>query len=146
MPNDSPDLVIGNEYSRTALETAFAIKFGYQVNGIVVRKLHSWPERRLILLFSRAEGPYSDDVGLEEIRYEGSGLQGDQKLSGVNQVLATQGRDVGFHFFRQPAGYSTWLYLGKGQVVDVTEETKEGRRVLVFRLKLGRETRGTSQD
>src|SRR3990170_3888129 len=94
---DTP-LIRGGRYTRQQIEHAFRIRFGYQINGIVVRNLNPKSDQRLIVLFSRSDGPYSDLIVGDTITYDGAGLRGDQSMTGVNRVLEEQGRTDGFQF------------------------------------------------
>lgn len=136
---DNPDLSEGREYSKGELEVAFHINFGYQIVGIVVRRLEKDSERRLILLFQRNDGPYPDLITKDKIKYIGAGLRGDQSLSGVNKVLAERGPVDGVHFFHQLGGSIRWKYLGHGTAHYAGEEQEGGRKLLVYDVRLNRE-------
>jgi len=129
-------LVLGQRYSRQHIEDALQIRFGYQINGIVVRNRTPKSEKRLILLFSRSDGPYSDRIAGDTIKYDGAGLRGDQLMTGVNRVLAERGRTDGFYFFHQASGETAWTYLGRGHVVGFQRVRKHGRTMIEFDLKL----------
>jgi hypothetical protein len=126
------------EYSKKELEEAFQIKFGYRINGIVVRKLEKHSERRLILLFQRSNGPYPDVITKAKIKYVGAGLRGDQSLSGLNKVLADRGPVDGVHFFHQLAGSVKWVYLGHGTAHYAGEEHAGGRKLLMYDVELNK--------
>lgn len=134
-----PDLERNRDYTKTELEELFGIKFGYRINGIVVRRQEKHSQRRLILLFNRSGGPYPDLVTKDKIKYIGAGLAGDQVLSGVNKVLAERGPVDGVHFFRQIEGSVAWRYLGQGFAHYIGEEYEHGRNVLTYDIELGRE-------
>jgi len=136
---DKSDLSEGREFSKGELEETFRINFGYQINGIVVRKLDRDSERRLILLFQRNDGPYPDLVTKDKIKYVGAGLRGDQSLSGVNRILADRGPVDGVHFFHQLGGSVKWKYLGHGTAHYLGEEHVGGRKLLMYDVQLNRE-------
>ena len=129
----------GKEYSKLDLERIFGINFGYQINGIVVRRLEGRSEKRLVLLFQRSNSPYPDLLTEEKIKYIGAGLHGDQSLSGVNKVLAERGPIDGIFFFHQSSGTTKWKYLGYGLAEFIGEEySAVGRKLMVFDIKLKR--------
>jgi hypothetical protein len=129
----------GKEYSKSELEHIFGINFGFQINGIVVRKIDKRSEKRLILLFQRSNGPYPDLITEETIKYIGAGLHGDQSLSRVNKVLAERGPIDGIYFFHQSERAKKWKYLGYGLAQFLGEEySANGRKLMVFNIKLHR--------
>lgn len=136
---ENPRISLGQEYSRDDLERFFGIHFGYRIPGIVVRRFEPRSERRLILLFSRSGGVYSDVLSDTVVHYDGSGLRGNQRLAGVNKALAARGPVDGFHLFVGALGSSAWRYLGRGRVETHREITRGGRTMIDFELRLERQ-------
>jgi hypothetical protein len=128
---------LGREYSKEELEELFQVNFGYQITGIVVRRIEGRSENRLILLFQRDEGPYPDEVTNNRISYVGAGLRGDQSLSGVNRVLAERGPVDGVHYFHQSGGSTKWKYLGHGYARHSRDDVGSGRKLLIYDVELG---------
>ena len=138
MVDENPDLEIGESYSKEQIETLFGLKFGYRINGIVIRTLEPGSDRRLILLFQRSGGPYPDSITNDRITYIGAGLRGDQLLRGVNRVLKERGSIDGVRLFHQRSGSELWSYLGSGTSSFAGEDMSTGRKLIMFEITLDR--------
>ena len=128
------NLTIGQEYSKEEIENAFDTKFGAFIKGIILRRWHD--NTPYIILFSRADGPYSDKWHGETFTYIGEGLRGDQKLTTANRILRDSDLDSREIFgFRQEDAGKDWGYVGKLRVVGCDYVEKGGRKVYEYKLQ-----------
>lgn len=129
------DLTINNSYSKEEIEAAFSTNFGARIKGITLRRWHD--DTPYIILFSRSDGPYSDNIEGNTFYYDGEGLEGDQKLTAANNALIKANIDKRLIFgFHQDSANSGWKYLGLIDVVNYDYVSKNGRKVYEFKLKI----------
>lgn len=129
-----PDLIINNGYTKNEIESAFDTDFGQSIHGIIVRKKEN---SRIIILFSKENGPYTDEIHDNIFYYDGEGKDRDQELIRNNKVLADSSKEnIPIYGFRKKSNQDKWIYLGN-LYVEEYKIVKQGLyNVLKFKLKL----------
>jgi len=110
-------LDLDHEYTKTEIENIFDTNFGSRIKGITLRK--GADGTPYIILFSRASGPYADQIDENEFYYDGEGTCKDQTYTTANRILAesgTTGRVI--YGFRQEIPNGKWRYIGILRVID----------------------------
>lgn len=121
----TPHLLLGQGYTKEGLEEAFHTNFGARIKGITLRRDDE--NNPFILLFSRADGPYSDRIEGTSFFYDGEGRGKDQELTAANKALI-EANDTNrkIYGFRQDAAGGKWKYIGLLYVADYTYIRKDG--------------------
>lgn len=121
-------------YSKEEIEKIFKTNFGARIKGITLRV---WEDKSpYILLFSRVDGPYSDNIVGNTFYYDGEGLEGDQKLTTANKSLINSNTDNRtIYVFRQEVAGEKWKYIGIARVIDYEYIRKNDRLVYQFKLE-----------
>lgn len=127
------DLIINKEYTKEEIETTFSTNFGYGIKGITLRKYENG--NPYIILFSKENGPYSDEFGENAFYYDGEGINKDQKLTTANKALidAKDDRRI-IYGFRQESKRGVWRYIGTLKVLNYEYVYKTGFNTYVFKL------------
>lgn len=127
------EIAIGDELSKEEIEDKFQTNFGSCIKGITLRR---WEDGTpYIILFSRADGPYSDKMEGDILYYDGEGQGKDQGLTTANKVLiesySTNRTIYGF----QQKERGIWKYVGVLEVLDYAYINKKGFMTYEFKLK-----------
>jgi putative restriction endonuclease len=128
------NLKIGDKFTKDEIEAKFNTNFGRSIRGITLSKWED--ETRYILLFSRADGPYTDKFEGDVLYYDGEGQNKDQELTDSNKALIESnetGRAI--YGFRQYEPRGRWEYLGILEVLDYSYMKKNGFMTYEFKLR-----------
>lgn len=127
------DLSIGEELTKEEIEDKFNTNFGSRIKGITLRV---WEDGTpYIILFSRADGPYSDKIEGRVLYYDGEGQNKDQELTPANNALIKANEiDRTIYGFRQNEK-GKWVYMGVLEVLDYSYIPKEGFMTYEFKLQ-----------
>lgn len=128
------NLQLGEHYTKEEIEKIFQTDFGYGIKGITQRKFGDEP---YIIIFSRKDGAYQDDLSGDVFTYKGEGREGDQSLTVANKALLesnTTGRII-FGFYQEENG-AKWKYVGILEVIDFdyVYDQAEGRKMYEFKM------------
>jgi hypothetical protein len=130
----NPSLELDHEYTKNEIENIFDTNFGNRIKGITLRR---WADGTpYIILFSRATGPYADQMDGNEFLYDGEGTGKDQTYTTANKILAesgTTGRVI--YGFRQDVPNGKWRHMGTLRVVDCKYEKKTKYWTYVYTLR-----------
>lgn len=128
------DVKLNNYYLKEEIEKIFNTNFGARIKGI---NLRIWDGTiPYIILFSRVDGPYFDNISGNFFYYEGEGLEGDQHLTAANKALTNaNAEDRTIYVFRQEEAGGKWKYIGISKVINYDYVQKNGRKVYVFKLQ-----------
>lgn len=128
------NIKLNNLYSKEEIEEIFNTNFGARIKGITLRRDEN--NSPYIILFSRADGPYTDNISGGIFYYDGEGLEGDQKLTTANKSLTEANTDFRpIYGFRQEASEGKWKYIGLLEVLDYDYARKNNRKVYEFKLR-----------
>ncbi len=119
------ELEVGHGYTKEALESIFATNFGARIKGITLRRhVDNTP---YAIVFSRADGPYTDRVEGNSFFYDGEGTNKDQNLTAANNALV-KANETGrvIYGFRQDEAGGLWRYLGILNVLECSYVRKNG--------------------
>lgn len=127
------DLTLNKDYTKEEVETIFSTNFGYGIKGITLRKYKNG--KSYIILFSKENGPYSDEFSENAFYYDGEGINKDQKLTAANKALVNAKEDRRtIYGFRQESKRGMWRYIGILKVLDYEYVPKNGFKTYVFKL------------
>lgn len=71
--------------TKEELEEIYNTNFGARIKGITLRRDAN--NKPLALVFSRADGPYTDRIEGDSFYYDGEGTEKDQQLTAANKAL-----------------------------------------------------------
>ncbi|AKB31865.1 hypothetical protein MSSIH_1175 [Methanosarcina siciliae HI350] len=127
-------MTLNKEYTKEEIETIFSTNFGYGIKGITLRKYKNG--NLYIILFSKENGPYSDEFGENAFYYDGEGVNKDQKLTAANKALIDAKDDHRLIYgFRQEGKKGIWRYIGTLKVLNYKYVSKNGHMTYVFKLE-----------
>jgi len=126
---------VGDSLTQEEIEYTYNTGFGYRISGINPRRDEH--DRRHILLFANADGPYSDSVTQGRFKYIGEGLSGDQSKDspGNSALIDARTSDLPIHFFYKRAEGADWECQGLVDVIDYESQEQDGREVLVLTIE-----------
>lgn len=125
-------------YPKDDIEDAFDYGFGFQIRGInIVTDSNGATDK--ILVFSKEQGPYEDNIEGDILTYWGD-LQGDEdehRNANNHALIRSMVEDIPAHFFHKSKAEadSGWRYEGEVDVIGVEETTdRQGRKSYKFQL------------
>lgn len=132
------DLSVGRQFDRDELRGAF--DRGMTGRGIEI--CYDSEDQRYLRLFSRDDGPYSDEISGSQFTYIGEGRTGDQERKAGNKALVESMRiPLPIFFFHKGSDDEAWEYQGRVEVIDYEYgyHDPEGRKVFQFTLRRAHE-------
>ncbi|MDG6218288.1 MAG: hypothetical protein QCI00_02490 [Candidatus Thermoplasmatota archaeon] len=131
----SENLHRGRDYSKKEIEEIFETKFGFSLKGITLRKWDS--DTSYIIIFSRANGPYTDVLKDDILIYDGEGLHKDQTLTGANKAIIHSNETNRIMFgFHQETPNGKWKFIGLLKLLQYEYKTKHGFKTYEFMFKI----------